>query len=1730
MNESIKRIWIFFFLILFCNSVFAYGYNPDRLYFADAENNSNGVIFDRGNGCKTDALTEKEVNALWDEILIKGFAADTLESNQGENKKRETLDKNQLIVAETDSKAGDIGAKTEIPSQKINPLEIPMLLGKTCTGSFDYGLNLKKTLRVGRCTDSENEPCYLTDPGQYRQNDMSNFLQETKVVGKDLIKGLKETVIKEDTNTSSSKEDLGAFSDMSSYELEKIEQSMISNDVNALDAETWDNVSEKIIGNTVFTRDGSFSVSMQTTCSGENCYINTYSLFDKMFNQYFSVDMVYTSATPFLFNGAAKIFNVPGVKNTVLKPINTLKKKGVIKEGGFLDVLTKDPALFVRDPFGRVNKAIKASKYARSDVDKFIEYNLAHTETISKNIDAYEINDFTNEMFDSVQDGMGKTSNFSKDMIVKNGKQLGNAQKRAATDIAQQYSDKFYASSALLKSKLADPLTSNAIKKYTSAISKGTNVDDILRNLTKQEYEALEDYIYTATRLSKAMENITSSKYAWKNSLYNTGPLNKRTAEINVGTYHRDLDLTKYMSLDGKTSNYLYDTVNLADGTTKIKDDVFGKELKLFEFDKGADSLTIKGASKSVATSNIKVTLKDGSVVTRQRLKAITSEIDRSNVIDLKNGISTIDKYKVANPEGYVSYFDYTGGKKILKEVKLSDIDTTNMGIPSEIKIYPNGAKESFVDDLVIRDEITGLEVKLKDLKDPNTGELIYGEGYFDLDPMELAAPVFVPPAGGDTIVKKIDDTAMRFNNVLEHMSNREWVSGRGRDALNQLMKNNNGAGFQRFLTRNPLSFGINFAYWEIKTGGNTLFGDTIGLTKWSAYQLPETYTALHIKHKENGTIYADSYIDFFANEGSDQGDLFMKYMNSMMFWSTSALKKVVDEIGSNWSETAVDKFRSITEGQIKRSKTDDIVLITNNISSGCNQSCTFTVGADYVEKETKNASLSIMELQKPDTNASLDTNASSDTNASANTNTTLDTNSSDYNITQFAKAKSANEPKNKVDYSSIKISTITPIEVTTNNYILENTSKESLKLGQTLITFSHHTDYDGTVAKQSTEKAVDLVEARDKEETCEQKVTNLNLMGIPIGKVIPKSFRNHRFVTGAIVAQKFAYMVFPGAGYFSSFIGPALVSDLPMQLLIMPEIHGCVDDQEGLYAHFFVSSQEEERLAKDSKTKVGEAIIDGTKKVEETVSKITSGTDLEKGVKAGSEEVKKYVEEKIIEDPIVQSTFNTGGGVNTDIEGQIFFIEIGPKARCMASGYNDKGVEVLKDKDTNIELTIDREKGEMTVKDENGNTKTIIGNDHKDFVRIIGDNLGIPAKVVPRSLSYIPIPNDSNPLFEIDAYGNLSVKNPDFFDCLRAGYEAQTGLTMNSNAKNLTEYLGTVTVTNDFNPNGAYTTSYLGTSIIAGNAGLPRKLASGNTAKMKILGDRTARLGPIDGNDQTIGINVSVQFQYGQLLYSEEAHAYIMWVQTTTETNGNDIASMKGEVKKTKATNGCDTEEIGINLNASPTKDDDQAKANVNKLNKAFEKVGPFQMFDTKTKTFIFYVSDPPECEQRLKIIDKETGEIYDKKIDSFEQTPNGISVKTADGQTHNLEFSSEDGVPRLTYNGEKDTLTSAQGKNGAFWFDPDTGNWYTTNGNLIPLNGAFKDGVSFGVDGNGKVVGTPGTNVFNIGSGGSGKGSGGFNIPLTPESKIMLILYIGIIMSGFVLIYMDRKRKTKK
>jgi len=120
-----------------------------------------------------------------------------------------------------------------------------------------------------------------------------------------------------------------------------------------------------------------------------------------------------------------------------------------------------------------------------------------------------------------------------------------------------------------------------------------------------------------------------------------------------------------------------------------------------------------------------------------------------------------------------------------------------------------------------------------------------------------------------------------------------------------------------------------------------------------------------------------------------------------------------------------------------------------------------------------------------------------------------------------------------------------------------------------------------------------------------------------------------------------------------------------------------------------------------------------------------------------------------------------------------------------------------------------------------------------------------------------------------------------------------------------------------------------------------------------------------------------------------------------------NDVTDLDAEL--TTVTNPLtDCEEPALNLKVEGNPDSPLIQNKIDQFNTSLEKMGPFQVFDTTTKTFIFYSElKDGECVDRIKIIDKETGKVYDEAITSITQTPDGnIIVKTADGQTMNSSF----------------------------------------------------------------------------------------------------------------------------
>ncbi len=1684
---DINKIVTVIFLLLFSTSVFAYNVDYDRLnigktstvtdngkttiFFADATTPTSTIAEDElddfGAGCYTETLPKESVEKIWNDILVAGFRIDKLSSNIEANKDRDTLNKNQVLLTDVSTKGGDVVVKRDMPSQIMEPLETPGILGEVCSGPYSYSINLTSTLRVGRCADG-NTACYLASDGLFRQNGNQGFFKEITTVGQDMldmigvnkVKEFAGEVVNSDLNYETNI-DLGMFSEMSAEELADFKQTqLVDANRTEINIEKMNLVMDKAIKNSYKT--DTFNASMETTCSGENCYINVYSLFDKVFNQYFSADLVISSASPLLWKAASGIFGGgTGILRKYTGIDNISKKiagKGkVFSQGGFVDNLLNNR----NNPLRAISNATEL-KTALRDIDSYSRL-LAEKQTKNlKRLQRYELEPVMNDYVKVLKD-KGQIDNLKKEFF-EGGKfaKLSKPQKRIFYEIAQDYQDQIKITRAVVASLQADPLYKSGYGKARAALLEIStdpaggptkNMTDFYSRLTKAEYKALEDNTKQINTLSKNWESYTNDQIAWKEGQDKLKSITERRFYIQEPNPNTGV-------LENK--EYL---------VNKVKPTTQGNPIKITDFPGGAkDAFIPAGAGKGTAldsknifsTQDVTVNFADGPMT----IKKMVPYMEQADTV--RGGAFGHDQLQAfkSMPDIYIEYRQINTG--VMKKVRATDLVESDMDPAYSLyNWYP---------------------VKLKPAD-------VVKYGY---DPVELGTDFTV------TADLRFGDMEIVSGKATELMQNQGWVTGKGINYINQKMKAMDVTNFKKSplnILANPLkAYAYNVGYWQLKSG---ITHNPLGLdmfSEYSMYRIPDTYTAVIIQPGETGDVYKDAYIDFFANDGSDQGDLFEQYFNSMLFWIVAIAKEGLYNWDVGAAESVSNWIKSFTENQIRRSSVDDIVLLTDAENGGCTSACTVKIGdGTLLEKRTLDSSMLL-----------------------------------DANTSRVDDNFISNNPVNVPTIEKLNIVMSVPNGVKTPNYVLENTSSKNLKdEGQTLITFSHHTNYDGTIAGDTTKDSVNLAQAKSDETTCSAKIRDLELLGVPIGWTVNWTGKTYRAGMVSAVASNIAYFVLSAPSH--RMMMGMVVGDIVPQMLIMPEINNCVDDEEGYYTHIFVSKQEAERIEGDPKNKVGDMVSKGADGVTQALSGVTSGTKLNDVVAAGAAEVKNLAETQLKDNPIVQARFETINSTSGSLEGKLFFFELGKLSTCRASGYNDKGIENLIDSKTKQTLVIDKEAGELALIDENGSKNIIIPSDKKDFVRLIATNLGIPAKVIPHKISYIPVPDDNSPLFVVDVYGNLTIENQDVLSCLKSNYNSQTGLTMEGSV--LTDYLGPVkmvTTTNPINPTTQYDAIPKGlsgaTEIVA--EGTPRKIAEGSGAKAVVMGNRMTRLSPVQGRTEILGQNIAIQFERGQLIYSGEKNSYILWVEQTAVIHQSEVAGLKTKLAKYVNDQGC--EEIALNFKITPTGTADAASKAAT-MNTALENVGPFQMFDTATKSFIFYTTPAPECQKRLKIIDKLTGEVItDQAITDIVETPDGMIVTTADGQQHNFAFSAEDGVPKLKYNDETQTLLSAQGKNGAFYYDPTTGNWATENGHLIPFNPEYKDGIMYKTGADGKVYGTQNENPMNINIGGSGTTGKGFNIPLTPEKTGLAIAYVAAIIFGLLAIFtmvgpINKKKKKK-
>ncbi|MBI2598202.1 MAG: hypothetical protein HYW50_03330, partial [Candidatus Diapherotrites archaeon] len=874
------------------------------------------------------------------------------------------------------------------------------------------------------------------------------------------------------------------------------------------------------------------------------------------------------------------------------------------------------------------------------------------------------------------------------------------------------------------------------------------------------------------------------------------------------------------------------------------------------------------------------------------------------------------------------------------------------------------------------------------------------------------------------------------MDQMLDMLRERNWISRRYFNALDKLMAQEDELLRTYFTVRGGLKWtAYPFTYWWAKKG--------FGAESISFYQVPDTWSDILIKH---GTekIFDYSYIDFFANAGSDQGDMFVQVLNYLP-WEV-----IYEQLVENFAPDSVAKLYKQLTGEQMRNEVENIAFYLTGPSNCAN--C-------------------------------------------------------------FLKIESDGEFKNFRPFFVVKNTKL-------SSYILEDTQSTAAKeKGQTLIAFAHKMNLEGKSGGAEGEP-IDLVEAERNEskpdeekpdveeevESCKEAIKSLpgystaNKILSFINLGLPEDEKIAAVLGGA---QTLTYGVFFWPGIFSSVL---------VQTVYAPKLHGCIDTKEGYFVHYFLGAKKEEKVSKE-----GNKVELSTEKFSNLATKLKDSLfgpfegDTDNAVQQNTQkligEVNKLVK-NAEENRVVQAKLDVSGTTAAQLKGiNLSYIWCGPGCQRLAGQYRLEGRETVEDKNSKKKIDFNFKNGTLT---ENG--KALVSN--PDAVRLSALNTTIPAHEIPNRLYEMCIEPTKEVAIEISANGVANVRSLGARQCLSDAVANQTGLPIGSPDR-LSDSFGLVqSVSTVTHPN----ISFLGDQIIA--EGVPRKIAAGAGASLKILNNRKSSLSHSNDGVTDTGTVKAVQFENGQLIVLPNG-CYSVWLRHHNGAilNQEDVTGLKP--KLTSSYNEeTQCEEPALELSALANPESSFLRGKVENFNTSLQKMGPFQIFETPAKRYVLYAEkdEKGECRDHLKEIDKETGKVEDF-VGKVSATSDGVKITTPDGREHSLDFSAPNGVPQVSFDDKKpEILTSAQGKNGSFYYDPNTGLWYAENAQLLPLIEAFREGIATKVGPNNTTTSTASGNVLNL-QFDEDKG-GLLNLPSLPENKWLLLAFAGALLLAITVV----------
>ncbi len=813
------------------------------------------------------------------------------------------------------------------------------------------------------------------------------------------------------------------------------------------------------------------------------------------------------------------------------------------------------------------------------------------------------------------------------------------------------------------------------------------------------------------------------------------------------------------------------------------------------------------------------------------------------------------------------------------------------------------------------------------------------------------------------------------------------------------------------------------YLYWYATRGGP--LGD-----KFSVYRLPKEFTRAQFIPGE-GAFYQDAYVDFFVNEGADDGDLFIKTINELpVSYLLSGVSQIHPALQSFWENTVQQKGRD---------HPDNVAL--------------FMFGSDSC-------------------------------------------------------------PNCRVGINSVDGDRFTTSYFSPNNYsgyFIENaTRKESIEQGQYLQLFAHRTNIKGQANGEPLDE-INLVKAKQEGKTCNQVIAEVPIYGWATKVIDPRA------VGGLIGAtENVAYHFLGLGGTFVTVFN---------QFVAAPQMADCVDDEEGYYASFFVpKTGEEDNPSKtdDLKKAASENVLDGIRNFADTIQKENKSPSFtEKALSEAADKVKEFVDTQQ-KNNIAEAQFKITGSSQGNMRSDkplYFWFEGGSLLETSKDG--TKGKTVVSDDNGNT-IVLDNERGILTA-----NGQPVIDAENADNVRLSTTNLSIPAIEIPQRLGAFALGNDGNQLLmNINIRGEAMVVDPELLNCIQQAVLDQSGVALNSN--NISEAFGkTTTIVTDAYP--SITVDAVRNRIVM--SGVTSQTASSPGASVQVYGDRHVIVAGTP-NPEAGNLN-SVLLDYGSLVYKPQTNELLIWLRANAQAvvSDKDVKSIQGNLTEVKnPITSCDEPAIDLRVNTDPNSPLQKLKGD--NLTAGLQKNGPFQVFDTDTKTIILYSKlIDGECKPYLKVINKATGEVYEQEIKDIKQNEDGtIQITTADGKTNTLKLSAENGKPVLTYNGQSELLRSASGQGGSFYYDPNKGLYFAENAQFVPLADDFKNrGLSFQANPDGTVSGKASDNIFNINTGQQGSNDL-FNIPSIPESLAGMAVVLIVLLSAITAIYLDARKKENR